>query len=260
MAHSDWDPGLYRRFETERTRPALDLLMHVPLREPTYVVDLGCGPGNSSELLHSRFPNARILGIDSSEAMVRSARERLPKCQFEIADASTWQPSTAPDLVFANALLQWLPDHEALVPRLFRLLAPGGVLAVQMPDNLDEPSHRLMREVATDSRWASAIGDIGKLRARILSAQRYYDLLVPNAVQVDIWRTTYQHPMTSPGAIVDWLRATGLRPFLERLTDDQRGDFVAEYERRIDEAYPTRADGQRLLAFPRLCMIAQRAS
>jgi trans-aconitate 2-methyltransferase len=255
---SDWDPQLYRRFESERTRPALDLLMHVPLSTPSFVVDVGCGPGNSTELLCQRFPDARVVGIDSSAAMVHSARERLPKCQFEVADVSTWQPSSTPDLIFANAVLQWLPDHEALLPRLFGLLAPGGVFALQMPDNLEEPTHRAMREVAADARFASTIGDVGKLRARILTVQRYYDLLSGNAAQVDLWRTTYQHPMSSPAAIVDWLRATGLRPFLEPLSTEQRELFLKEYERRIDDAYPARADGQRLLGFPRLCMIAQR--
>jgi trans-aconitate 2-methyltransferase len=138
------------------------------------------------------------------------------------------------------------------------LLAPGGVLALQMPDNLEEPTHRAMREVAADARFASTIFDVGKLRARILTVHRYYDLLSSNAAQVDLWRTTYQHPMSSPAAIVDWLRATGLRPFLEPLSSEQRALFLAEYERRIDDAYPPRADGQRLLGFPRLCIVAQR--
>jgi trans-aconitate 2-methyltransferase len=257
---TDWNPALYRRFEDERTRPALDLLARVPLSEALHVVDVGCGPGNSTELLIERFPTANTLGMDSSEAMVESARARLPKCRFELGDVSTWQPKSPPTLIFANAVLQWVPHHEWLLPHLLSLLAPGGVLAVQMPDNLEEASHRLMREVAADGPWSNAIGDAASVRSRILSATDYYDLLVPHSAHVEIWRTTYQHPMTSASAIVDWLRATGLRPFVDPLPAPQQAAFLSEYEQRIAEAYSPRADGQRLLAFPRLFVVARRAA
>jgi trans-aconitate 2-methyltransferase len=256
---AQWNPELYRRFEDERTRPAQDLLARVPLSEPPLVVDVGCGPGNSTELLLERFPNATTLGIDNSEAMLESARARLPACRFEPGDVSQWQPDSPPDLIFANAVLQWVPHHDWLFPRLFGLLAPGGVLAVQMPDNMDEPTHRLMRDVAASPEWASALGDAAKARARILAADEYYDLLVAQGAQVELWRTTYQHPMQSPGAIVDWLRATGLRPFLEPLSEQQQAAFLSEYERRVAKAYRPLADGQRLLAFPRLFIVARRA-
>jgi trans-aconitate 2-methyltransferase len=257
---TDWNPALYRRFEDERTRPAHDLLARVPLSQAAHVVDVGCGPGNSTELLIERFPNASTIGLDSSQAMIESARTRLPHCHFEVADVSTWQATSPPDLIFANAVLQWVPHHEWLLPRLLSALAPGGVLALQMPDNLDEASHRLMREVAADGPWSNAIGDAASVRSRILSATEYYDLLVPRAAQVEIWRTTYQHPMTSASAIVDWLRATGLRPFIDPLPAPQRMAFLSEYEQRIAEAYSPRADGQRLLAFPRLFIVARRSA
>jgi trans-aconitate 2-methyltransferase len=256
---TDWDPAHYLRFEDERTRPAQDLLARVPLSRAALVVDIGCGPGNSTELLLERFPEASTLGMDSSQAMLESARARLPQCRFELGDVSTWQPTTAPDLIFANAVLQWVPDHESLFPRLLAALAPGGVLAVQMPDNLDEASHRLMREVAAAGPWSSRIGDAASLRSRILTAADYYDLLAPHA-HIEIWRTTYQHPMSSAAAIVDWLRATGLRPFVEPLSDQQRSAFLSEYEQRIAKAYGPRVDGQRLLAFPRLFIVARRAA
>jgi trans-aconitate 2-methyltransferase len=255
---ADWDPTLYSRYEDERTRPAGDLLARVPLAAAAHIVDLGCGAGNSTELLARRFPDASVLGTDSSPAMIEQARQRLPQCVFELSEVSTWQPRTAPQLLFANALLQWVSGHEALFPRLLALLAPGGVLALQMPDNLEEPSHRLMREVAAAGPWASAIGDAGRLRAPILPIERYYDVLAPLAPHVDIWRTTYLHLMASPGAIVDWLRATGLRPFLDPLSAEQRVGFLAEYERRIALAYPSRVDGRRLFPFPRLFIVAQR--
>ncbi|HUR87768.1 MAG TPA: trans-aconitate 2-methyltransferase [Ramlibacter sp.] len=244
---ADWNPALYRRFEDERTRPARDLLARVPLENCRLACDLGCGPGNSTELIVERFAQASVIGIDNSPAMLESARKRLPGVTFELADISVWHPGGAPDLIYSNATLQWVPEHATLIPRLFSLLGPGGVLAVQMPDNLKEASHRAMSEVA---------GSAGE-RAELLGVDGYYDLLAPLAQKVDVWRTAYQHPMDSPAAIVDWLRSTGLRPYLDALPDDvQREKFLAEYERRIDAAYPARADGKRLLAFPRLFFVA----
>ena len=256
---ADWNPALYKRYEDERTRPARDLLASVQLAEAAQVVDLGCGPGNSTELLVERFPQATVTGIDNSEAMLASARERLPQCKFEHGDVSSWQPSLAPQLIFANAVFQWLPNHESLLPRLFSALAPGGVLALQMPDNLAEPSHHLMREVAAQAPWVSAIGDASQLRAPVLSASGYYDLLARSGAQVEIWRTVYQHPLSSPTAIVDWLKATGLRPFLDPLSDELRHSFLLEYEARIARAYPAQIDGRSLLAFPRLFVVARRS-
>ena len=255
---ADWNPVLYKRFEDERTRPARDLLASVPLARATQVVDLGCGPGNSTELLVARFPEANVVGTDTSEAMLASARKRLPVCQFEHSDVRTWRAEVAPDLIFANAVLQWVPDHEGLLPRLFASLTRGGVLALQMPDNLGEPSHRLMREVAAVGPWSSLIGEASRLRAPILPISAYYDLLSHEGASVDIWRTEYQHPLSSPAAIVDWLRATGLRPFLDPLPDELRTAFLIEYEARVASAYPARRDGHSLLAFPRLFIVARR--
>jgi trans-aconitate 2-methyltransferase len=253
-----WNPALYRRFENERTRPAQDLLAGVDLEGATQVVDLGCGPGNSTELLLQRFVGAHVLGTDSSEAMLESARQRLPNCEFERSDVSSWQPRTPPDLIFANAVLQWVPAHEQLFPRLFSALVPGGVLAVQMPDNLHEPSHRCMREIASAGPWSGVLAAASSVRPPIPSPDTYYDWLAADAASIDIWSTTYHHPMTSPADIVDWVRATGLRPFIDPLSDSLRAGFLREYEQRIAEVYPARADGKRLLAFPRLFIVARR--
>lgn len=255
---SDWNPALYRRFEDERTRPAAELLARVPLAQPRCVVDLGCGPGNSTELLVQRFAQAQVLGVDSSAAMLASARERLPAVRFEQADIAQWAPAQAPDLLYANAALQWVPDHPRLLPRLFGLLAPGGVLAVQMPDNWQEPSHRLMREVAAEPPYRDAIGNPDRLRMPLLDVGAYYDLLAPLAQEVDVWHTVYQHRMASAGAIVDWLRSTGLKPFVDRLPEAQQSAFLSRYADRVAAAYPPRADGQRLLAFPRLFIVARK--
>lgn len=256
---ADWNPDRYRRFEAQRTRPAADLLAQVEAEGRGLVIDLGCGPGNSTELLVRRFGADRVLGMDSSPAMVAAARARLPQARFEAGDVTSFQPPEAPEILFSNAVLQWVPDHADLVPRLFGLLAPGGWLAFQVPDNLDEPSHRAMREVAGSGPWSSRLGEASRLRERsVLAAEAYYDLLGEGAAQVDIWRTVYHHPMPTPAAIVDWLRSTGLRPFLDPLTAEERDGFLAAYEAAVDAAYPARSDGTRLLAFPRLFVVARR--
>jgi trans-aconitate 2-methyltransferase len=257
---ADWNADLYRQFEEERTRPARELLDRVNLDAPGEVIDLGCGPGNSTELLLARYPAAQVLGLDTSDDMLASARKRLLACRFIKADIASWQPQQAPDLLYANAALQWVPDHVRLFPRLTSLLASNGMLAVQMPDNLDEPTHRLMREVAATGPWAPLIGDAGAKRAKCLQAADYYDLLAPQARDIDIWRTTYYHLMPSAAAIVSWLRATGLKPFVDPLPAAMQVDFLAAYQARIDAAYPPHADGKRLLAFPRLFLTARRNS
>lgn len=269
----DWNPALYLRFANERTRPAAELLARVPGLQSArtlHIVDLGCGPANSTELLVERFsgPDAQadVLGIDNSEAMLEAARKQLPRARFEAADIASWAPAPgqpAPDLIYANASIQWVDGHEELIPRLFSLLAPGGVLAIQMPDNRQEPSHQSMRDVAQLPPFAAHIGEVSKVRAPILPIGAYYDLLAApgsEAASVDVWHTIYQHPMDSATAIVQWLRGTGLKPFVEGLPTALQTDYLAEYERRIAAAYPQRADGKRLLAFPRLFMVAQRKS
>ncbi len=175
----DWDPDLYRQFEAERTRPAHDLLAHIPATIPQRISDLGCGPGNSTQLLHQHFPDAQLMGIDNSRAMLLSAQQRLPDCAFLEADIRQWQPAEPQDLIYANASLQWLTDHQQLFPYLFSQLAANGILAVQMPDNLDEPSHRAMREVAENGPWQQTLQEAGVVRAKVLTANQYYDLLAP---------------------------------------------------------------------------------
>ena len=258
---ADWDPALYRRYEDERTALRATCSRACRTSHRVACVDLGCGPGNSTELLVARWPDAEVVGVDNSPGMLKSARERLPHVSFVEADIASWQAPAAVDVLYANAALQWVGDHRELLPRLFAQLAPGGALAVQMPDNLDEPSHRAMRDLAERPQFASALAGAAGARSSILAADAYYALLAPLAASVDVWRTTYHHPMTSPAAIVEWLRGTGLRPFLDRLENGAaQADYLAAYERRIDAAYPRQPDGKRLLAFPRLFIVALKAA
>ena len=254
----NWDAALYRQYEDERTQPARDLLARVKLDAPSSVVDLGCGPGNSTELLVARYPTAGVLGIDTSEDMLDSARTRLPNCRFEKADIATWRPEKRPDLIYANAALQWVAGHAELVPRLFSDLAPGGVLAFQMPDNRDEPAHRLMRETAAAGPWSGIIGNAAATRVQVLRLTTYYDMLAKDAAEIEVWRTVYYHPMNSAAAIVNWVRGTGLKPFLEPLANDQQTAFLEDYTSRINDAYPPHPDNLRLLAFPRVFMVARQ--
>jgi trans-aconitate 2-methyltransferase len=253
-----WSAAQYVKFEQERTRPVRDLVARIPNAEIVSAADIGCGPGNSTEILRERYRSARIVGIDSSPDMIKAARERLPDIAFEVAEIREWRPKESPDVILANAVLQWIPDHEALLPALIAKLKPGGALAVQMPDNLDEPSHRLMAEIAADGPWAAKLRDAGEARAQRHGAEWYFRLLRHEAPYVDVWRTTYFHPLAGAHAVVEWFKATGLRPFIDPLGESERKAFLARYEEAIAKAYPAEANETVLLPFPRLFFVATR--
>ena len=255
---SDWNPILYSKFEAERMRAARDLLAHVPLAAAGLVYDLGCGPGNSAELLMSRYPHARVVGLDTSDSMLAHARRRAPQARFVKEDIATWEPDEPPDLIFANAALQFLPDHHALFPRLASYLAPGGALGVQMPNIARESSHALMRMVAADGPWSSRLVPIAKTQPLIAGFDEYYEWLRPVASRVEAWLTTYVHPLDGPESIADWFAGSTLQPFLERLTDDERCEFLSRYRKGLKDAYPPQSDGKTLFAYPRLFIVAMR--
>lgn len=258
MAVSSWSPSQYLEFEDERTRPPRDLLARVPLAAARRVVDIGCGPANSTELLAQRFPNADVIGLDSSAEMLVAARKRLPRASFVEADISQWVPQEPVDLLFANAVFQWVPDHLSILARLLESLAPGGVLAIQVPDNFSEPSHRLMQDVALAGPWRDRLESAKASRDRIPPPSTYYDRLKPLASKVDIWHTLYNHPLDGPDAIADMFASTGLRPYLALLAEDERDAYLGEYRRLVAEAYPPLVDGRVLLRFPRLFVVAVR--
>jgi trans-aconitate 2-methyltransferase len=255
---ADWSAEQYLKFEDERTRPSRDLLAQVPLSAPRKAVDIGCGPGNSTELLVQRWPQADIIGIDTSADMLRQARERLPAQTFIEANVAHWAPPASTDLLFANAIFQWVPEHLRQLGRLLGALPSGGVLAVQMPDNLDEPSHVMMREVAHDGPWRTALGDTARLRDVLPKPGGYYDALRPLSARIEIWHTVYNHVLDGPEAIVEWVKGTGLRPFVDPLEAPQKKEFLREYTARIAAAYLPQADGKVLLRFPRLFVVAVR--
>jgi trans-aconitate 2-methyltransferase len=253
----DWNARQYLKFEDERTRPPRDLLAQVPLQRPRLVVDLGCGPGNSTELLVERFSQSEVVGVDSSPDMLRKARERLPTCKFIEADIATWTPEERTDLLFANAAFQWVPDHPRELRRLLEALPAGGVLAVQMPDNTHEPANALQREVAASGPWAKDLANAVP-RADVLPPEAYYDLLKPICTQIDIWHSVYNHVMATPQAIVEWFKGSSLQPYLSLLDAAAREQFLAAYTEKIVANYKPRLDGKVLLRFPRLFIVAVR--
>jgi trans-aconitate 2-methyltransferase len=258
LPEMSWSAAQYVKFEEERTRPARDLVARIPNTEVVNAADIGCGPGNSTRALRDRYPRARIIGMDSSPDMISAARERLPDVAFDVADIADWRDEGPYDVILANAVLQWIPGHETLLPALTAKLGAGGSLAVQSPDNLDEPSHRLMREIAAAGPWAAELAGAARAREERHDAGWYFRLLRAHAARVEVWRTTYFHALDGARAVVEWLKATGLRPFLDPLSAAGREAFLALYQASIAEAYPAEADGTVLFPFPRLFFVATR--
>lgn len=254
-----WSASQYVKFEDERTRPARDLLAQVPLERINRAIDLGCGPGNSTELIIDRYGRAGVVGLDSDLNMLEAARKRLPSTAFVEANLATWQPSEPVDLLFANAVFQWLPDHIDLMDKLMDWLAPGGALAVQMPDNLNEPTHLLMEETGHAGPWKAAFAAKSVRRNPLPAPSTYYSRLIAKSARVDIWHTIYNHPMADAAAIVEWVKGTGLRPYLDHAGEEHREAFLADYHARVEKAYPKMSDGRVLLRFPRLFMVAVKA-
>ncbi len=256
-----WNADQYLKFAAERTQPARDLVARILIDRPGRVIDLGCGPGNSTELLAARWPAADITGLDNSPEMIAAARRDYPAQAWQVGDISAWASEAGPayDVVYSNAALHWVTDHAELYPRLFSRVALDGALAVQVPINLDAPAHVAMRDLAATPAWACLLPKGGVREWHVHEPSFYYDRLSPVAARIDLWETEYLHVMAGPGAIVEWYKGTGLRPFLDALpADEERAGFLADYADRIAEAYPPQADGKVLFPFRRLFLVAYR--
>ncbi|GME48569.1 S-adenosyl-L-methionine-dependent methyltransferase [Neofusicoccum parvum] len=261
---TDWNAANYLRFAAERTRPARDLLaqVHLPASAARRVVDLGCGPANSTALLAARFPGAQLTGVDGSPDMLARARRALPGARFVQADLREYRVPEGVDLAFSNAALHWLPEGVVgeVVRGVVEGLRPGGVFAMQVPDNLAEASHVAMGETARleGAEWRGRFeGVAGEGRARVPAPGEWYDAL-SGLGEVDVWHTVYYHRLDGHEAIVAWLRESGLRPYLDAVGEGLREKFEAEYLKRIEKAYPLNADGSVLLRFPRLFVVCVR--
>lgn len=255
-----WDPNLYLRYANERARPAADLIAQIRVKSPARIVDLGCGPGNSTEQLQQRWPEAAITGVDNSPEMLAQAKNNHPTWQWLLSDIETWKPDAPVDLIFSNAAFHWVPGHATLFRGMISNVNAGGALAVQMPNNFHSPVHSIMQEVALggDPRWGKAMAAVPGTFT-VQPAAFYYDVLRKHTSRVDIWETEYQHVMDGPKAIFDWIHGTGMRPYLDRLPDaEQKRLFEEMCLEGFQEAYKPNDQGKVLFPFRRMFVVAYR--
>jgi trans-aconitate 2-methyltransferase len=248
-----WDPGQYLKFAQPRLRPALDLLAHIDLERAERVVDLGCGTGHITRLLAERWPHAQVTGVDYAAEML--AHSEASSIRWVQADLNRWQPSEPVDLIFSNAALHWLANHGELFPRLLDALAPGGVLAVQVPRNFLAPSHTKIHETVLAGPWRSKLEPL-IVPPPVAEPQFYYSLLHRASSSLDIWETEYLHVLEGKDAVKEWTKGTWLARFLDALEEPERSEFEADYARRVAAAYPQQPDGKTLFPFRRLFIVA----
>jgi trans-aconitate 2-methyltransferase len=272
-----WDAALYLRYGGERSRPFFDLLARVGAELPSYVVDMGCGPGQLTAMLAERWPSATVCGVDNSPEMIEAARQHVPAqaarmsgsqgsgptltshapgLSFMLDDIRHWKPQHLPDVIISNAVLQWVPDHRELIVRWVDQLADGGWLAFQVPGNFDQPSHAILRELAASARWRPLLRDV-ELNRQTADPADYAELLARAGCEVDAWETTYLHILPGEDPVLEWYKGTGLRPVLAVLDADQAADFLAEYGEQLRAAYPPAPFGT-MLPFRRVFAVAHR--
>jgi trans-aconitate 2-methyltransferase len=259
-----WDAGQYLRFGGERARPFFDLVAQVGATDPGYVADLGCGPGNLTEVLARRWPGASVAGIDNSPEMIAAAREvqaagaqQVPNLSFALGDVWDWQPERPVDVLTCNAVLQWVPGHDELLLRWAGLLAPGGWLAFQLPGNFDQPSHAIVRELAASARWRALLAD-ARLNRQAGDPGDYVALLARPGFEVNAWETSYLHILHGENPVLEWTKGTTLRPVLSALDAEQAEAFTGEYGKRLAEAYHNEPFGT-IFPFRRVFAVVRRA-
>jgi trans-aconitate 2-methyltransferase len=254
-----WDPAQYSRFDQERLRPALDLLAQIRHEHPRLVYDLGTGRGQMARFMAERWPAADVIGTDTSLDMLAEAAATPSRVRWLEQDVRHWDPPVPPDIIYSNAMLHWVPDHDDLIVRLLGSLRPGGVLAIQMPLSWSEPSHLLMREVLA-GKGGEPLGS-EDLRARIgkrpvAEPEHYHDLLRPISSDLSMWKSVFYQQLTGEDAVLEWVKGSALRPILDGLGEDDRDGFLASYRERLRTAYPRHADGTTIFPFPRLFIVA----
>lgn len=251
-----WDPGRYLAFGDLRLRPGLDLVARIAHPEPRLVYDMGCGTGALTRILAERWPTARVVGTDSSSAMLAEARATPSRVVWEEMDVTTWESPPTIDVVFSNAVLHWIPDHDDVIVRLYRSLAPHGVLAFQMPLSWGEPSHRLIREILERRRLGSSALRAHYARRPVAEAGHYGELLRGEGAAVDVWETRYFQQLDGADAVLRWVEGTALRPLVAELPPSDLEVFLDDYREGLAAAYPRDASGTTTFPFPRLFVVA----
>ena len=251
---ADWNAAQYLKFEKERTQPAVDLAARAKKYRPKTIVDIGCGPGNSTNVLKQVFPNAKIVGIDRSPGMIKKATAQYPGLEFKVCEATALTDEY--DMLFSNACFQWIPKHGTLLPALAQRLPAGGVLAVQMPINGEEPLFRQIKEIAADPKWG--FQNVTIEPNETLSPGEYYNILSGCFSAFEMWETTYYHALPDHRALIEWVKGTRIRPYLAVLDEKQGIAFENEILTKVKESYPIMKNGQVILRFRRLFFIAEK--
>ncbi|MCL2343464.1 MAG: methyltransferase domain-containing protein [Firmicutes bacterium] len=257
---SNWQPNLYLTFGKERTQPSIDLVTKIDHSNPKRIIDIGCGPGNSTNVLKARWEQAEITGLDSSESMIGEAKSKYPGMNWLCADASGDLTGLGLfDVVFSNAAIQWIPNQESLLPKLFGMLNRGGILAVQVPCTKYMPIHTELEKLTSTDQWKPHFSNMASTYS-VHTVDFYYDLLCRLTPDIDLWETNYFHIMNTYSDIVKWYSGSGLRPYLDCLTDAKiNAEFVKEYENALKDTYPIQADGRILFPFTRIFFIAKKS-
>jgi len=256
----EWDPQQYLQFKHERTQPSIDLVARIQLDNPQSVIDIGCGPGNSTQILRKKWLRANIVGIDKSEKMIQRARQDYPDQQWMVGDASMLDTDQKYDIVFSNAVIHWIPDHDVLVRRLFQLVNSNGVLAVQVPANQESPLYKSILKVSRSNKWHAFTA--GREEAITYhDAYYYYSQLASMTKEIALWETVYYHILNSHQDLIDWYKGTAMKPFLDSLPDDEsRKEFEEEIMDECKTFYPSQSDGRILYPFKRLFFTARKNS
>ncbi|HEX2919600.1 MAG TPA: methyltransferase domain-containing protein [Bacteroidales bacterium] len=258
MKKNDWNPAQYLKFDKERLQPSIDLVARIDYIDPAKIIDIGCGPGNSTQVLLNRWPGSKIVGADNSQAMIKRAKEDYPEQKWILFDAGIDLIDDKFDIVFSNATIQWIPDHGSLIQRFSEMLIDNGVLAVQLPLFFEMPLGRSISVISKNGKWSAATNDVDNLFT-INDQSFYYDNLARYFRKIDIWTTDYYHVMDSQSSILAMIRSTGLKPYLERISDDNdKKSFEDHVMNGIKNDYPLQANGKVLFPFKRLFFIAKK--
>ena len=256
--NSDWNPQLYLKFKNERTQPSIDLVYRININNPEKIIDIGCGPGNSTQILCQRWPDSCVTGLDNSHAMIEKAKTDYPEQKWILSDTDNLDQKIKYDVVFSNAAIQWIPEHEKLIPSLFNITKKNGAMAIQLPKFRDMPIGKSIEQISAKSRWNCYTSEADDLFT-YHDYSFYYELLAEHSVKIDMWETSYIHTLDSQEAILEWIRSTALKPYLDCLeNNDMKHEFEEDVLDEIKKNYPLQKKGKVLFPFKRLFFVAYK--